>query len=283
MTRTALVLATSIALLGSMGCGTRYARVKLTDQRNLSVVLRAELEGGEPVPRGFDHPATISSVRAAHILSAIDVRVTKGDDSERLPAFPTALLYEIGDEMARGLAEANPDQVLAITALRKDKRLGIFTVKYLTSFVTWVTDDRLHVKLGYVEWEIPKAKEDDGLPEPYVDREVQNFKVVGADGILPVGPQQVAVEWRNPRFRKPTHVRVGPGGKLIRRQVLLEEPIEEAPDEQEYPDELSGNLSANTLRALAELQEQRASGEISESIYHSRRRDILRAASDDVE
>lgn len=279
MSRTAAGCLLLVVLLASLGCGPRYARVRLTDDRDMKVMLRSQLENGEPIPREFEQPATISSVRAAHILSAIDVRVTKGDSSERIPAFPTALLYEIGDQLSRALAKANPDQEVAIIAVRKDKRLGIFTVRYLTSLVAWVADDRLHIKLVRVEWEVPKDKKDE-LPEPYVNRQVQSFKVVGADGILPVGPQQVAVEWRNPRFRKPSHVRVGPGGKLIRRQVLLEEPIEEAPEGEELPSELSGNLSASTLRALADLQEQRAAGEISESVYHSRRRDILRAAAE---
>jgi hypothetical protein len=40
------------------------------------------------------------------------------------------------------------------------------------------------------------------------------------------------------------------------------------------------DLPPETLRALADLQEQRTRGEISETTYHQKRRDLLRQADD---
>jgi hypothetical protein len=138
--------------------------------------------------------------------------------------------------------------------------------------------DDLVIHLSRVEWLVPKDSEDD-IPEPYVDRVVQEFKVLPTEGVVPVGAQAVSVDWRSPAFRKADHVRVGAGGKLLRRTVLMEA---EAPAEEEVkePTVLPADLPADTLRALADLQERRTRGEISETTYHKERRDLLRQAED---
>ena len=68
----------------------------------------------------------------------------------------------------------------------------------------------------------------------------------------------------------------------MRRTVLMES---EAPPEGEAAEKepaiLPADLPAETLRALADLQEQRTQGEISESTYHQKRRDLLRQVEDD--
>ncbi|MGI9432431.1 MAG: hypothetical protein ACR2PQ_09470 [Myxococcota bacterium] len=267
-----------LLLLTTVACGPRYQRVRVFEHRNLSVLLRAEVRDGDTVPRNFSHPATVSSVRLAHVLSRLDVRMGGEEDSKkRQAAFPTALLYTVGEQVALAFEQADPSQEVAVTAVRSEKRLGLFTAKYVTSFVTWMQGDDLYVHLSRVEWPVPKGDEDD-IPEPWVHRRAQDFKVLAAEGVIPVAEQTVAVDWRNPIFRKPTHLRIGAGGKLLRRQILLEAPAEE--EEVEEVPLVPADLSSETLRALADLQDQRQRGEISETRYHQVRRDLLRQASD---
>jgi len=273
----ALVLLALTAGVATLACGPRYQRVTVFEERNLTVKLRAEVRDGEAVPRNFAHPATISSVRIAHVLSRLDVRMGGEEDSQkRQAAFPTALLYTVGEKVALAFQQADPSQEIVVMAVRSEKRLGFFTAKYVTSFVTWMQDDDLYIHLSRVEWPVPKGDEDD-IPEPWVHRQSQDFKALAAEGVIPVAEQTVAVDWRNPVFRKPTHLRVGAGGKLLRRQILLEAPIEEEAAE-EVP-VVPADLSSDVLRALADLQDQRKRGEISETRYHQARRDLLRQAA----
>jgi hypothetical protein len=277
-----VLLAAALALLAA-ACGPRYARVETFDESGLRVVLRSETRGGKPVPRGFAHPATIASVRAAHILARLDVRMGTEEGGERVPAFPTVMLYTVGEQLSKALARATPDQEVVVQAVRKEKQLAIFDQEILTSFVAYVKGEELVIHLSRVEWKVPKGGDatgsEDELPEPYAGRRVQDFKVLAADGLVPAGEQAVSVDWRNPIFRDPTHVRVGAGGRLLRRSVLMESaPAPEA--QAAEPAALPADLPPETLRALADLQEQRARGEISETTYHAKRRDLLRQADD---
>lgn len=277
MSRLVLLFALALA---STACGGRYVRVPVYEERDLSVVLRAEKRGGKIVPRGFSHPATVSAIRVAHVLARIDVRTTSEEGGDRVPAFPTVSLYQVGDEVARAFAKATPEQEVVVKALREERRFGLFHAKYLTSFVAWMRGEDLVIHLSRVEWQVPKEDEEQ-IPEPYVDRVVQEFKVLSADGLVPTGDQEVAADWRNPVFREATHIRVGPGGKLMRRTVLLEgEAPPEAGEAAKDAGVIPADLPPDTLRALADLQERRAQGKISETAYHRERRDLLRAAAE---
>jgi hypothetical protein len=281
MKRYAAALLLGAACLCLSACGARYVRVPVYDEEGIRVELRSEKRDGKAVPRGFSHPVTISSIRVAHVLARLDVRMGSEEGGDRVPAFPTVSLYKVGEEVSRALAKATPEQEVVVRALRVEKRMGVFTSKYLTSFVAWMRGDDLVIHLSRAEWLVPKDQEDE-LPEPYVDRVVQEFKVLPAEGVVPTGRQEVAVDWKNPAFREPTHVRVGPGGVLMRRTVLMEaEAPAEGEETEKEPAILPADLPAATLRALADLQEQRAQGEISETTYHQRRRDLLRQVEDD--
>jgi hypothetical protein len=278
--RSALVGA-ALALLAT-ACGPRYVRVETFDEPGLRVVLRSETSGGKTVPRGFSHPVTISSVRLAHILARLDVRLGSDDGGERIPAFPTVTLYAVGEQLSKALSRATPDQEVAVQAVRKEKQLAIFDKQLLTSFVAYVKGDELVIQLSRVEWEVPKGGEstgDDEIPEPFAGRQVQEFKVLPADGLVVLAAQAVSVDWRNPVFRDPTNVRVGSGGKLLRKSVLMET-APGAPVQEAEPAVRPEDLPPETLRALADLQEQRTRGEISETTYHQKRRDLLRQADD---
>jgi hypothetical protein len=274
---TALALACALAL----GCGPRYARVLVEDREGVKAVLRAEIIEGQVVNRGYAHPATISGVRLAHILSRIDVRFNASDEGggERKPAIATDFLYELGDMLSQALTKANSTQEIVIQALRKEKSLGIFTNKYYTSFVAYVMGDDFVIHLSKVDALLDKSKDTDKLREPVAGVEVMAFKVLPSDGMVPIGHQALAVDWRNPVFRSPTNIRIGPGGSVVRRTILMEsaDPAEVEPraSEWEVPHDPS------VLRALADLEDARRNGAVTELEYQQQRRDLLRAAGED--
>lgn len=280
--RPTLLLALLAVALGA--CGPRYARVETFDEPGLRVFLRSEKRGGDAVARGFAHPATIASVRLAHILARLDVRMGSEEGGERVPAFPTVSLYTVGEQVAQALAKATPDQEVVVQAVREEQSFVIFDQELLTSFVAYVKGEDLVIHLSRVEWKVAKSSGqgslEDELPEPFVGRRVQEFKVLPAEGVVPIGEQAVSVNWRDPIFREPTHVRVGSGGRLLRRSVLMESAPDSAGQPEPEPNALPADLPPETLRALADLQEQRAAGEISETAYHQKRRDLLRQAED---
>ncbi len=86
-----------------------------------------------------------------------------------------------------------------------------------------------------------------------------------------VNSQAVAVAWRNPIFQRASRVQTLPGGRKVRRTVVMESP-EEANGSNRLPE----NLMPETLRKLADLEEIRRRGEISEGEYELRRGEILR-------
>ncbi len=260
--------------VGVLACGARMQRETVFDQDHTQVELRHETLRGEPVARGFAHPSAISPVRLAHILSSIELR--EGDEGGRRPAIPTQSLTTIAEGVSRALAKAGPDQELAVLSIRKEKRFGLFDRDYLTSFVTYARGEQLYVHLSRSEWEIPPRRQD-RLPQPRADEQVMKFRVLPAPGLSLVGSQAVAADWRNPLFGRPTRAEVRADGTVVRRTVLMESPAEPAaaPDR----DPLPPNLSPAALRQLADLEEQRRRGELTESYYEARRREILAAES----
>ncbi len=264
-------------LIVSAGCGTRYARVPVHEDDLTKLSLRAVLQDGEPLERGFHHPATIPGVRLAHMLAQLDVRTDEGADeaSERKPAIATELVYPLGDLLSAALAQARPSQEVVVQALRRERTLGLFSQLYATSFVAFVgADDLLHLQLSRLDWPVPKGSEDE-LREPMAGREVMAFRVLASEGVEPTGHQSVAVDWRDDRFRNPTTLRVGPGGKVTRRTVLMEE----APATDGAPGGVELPTDPEALRALADLEEARRAGEISEAEYQRRKRALLEPAA----
>jgi hypothetical protein len=274
----ALGLLAALAL-SATACAGRYVREPVYQDPEISVVLRSEKNWQTTVVRGFSHPTTVSALRIAHVLARIDVRTGAEEGNDRTPAFATAALYKVGEEIARAFSKATPDQMVIVKAVRREKRFGIFHEKYLTSFAAWMRGDDLVIHFSRVEWPMPKEDEET-IPEVYVDRVVQSFKVLPAEGIVPQGDQELAADWRNPVFRDATHVKVGADGKLLRRQVLMEGDAPAVEEKEPEATVLPADLPAGTLRALAELKERRTRGEISETTYHRERRDLLRAAED---
>jgi hypothetical protein len=271
-------LIAGLAFALPLGCFTRVVRDTVQQTSTLTVTLRSEKRAGDPVDKGYEHPTQISAVRIAHILSRIDVRMNDGDDKDRRHAFDAQILFDVGDALAQALSKANSSQEVVVQAIRQSRRLGIFNEDHLTNFVAFVKDDRLNVKLGRIEWAVPKEGREERLPEPWLDKTDQKFRLLPSEAMTVVGAQQIAAAWRDPVFKSPTAVRITPTGKVVRRTILLEAPDEAMPHaaDGEETEELPTRLAPATLRELADLEEKRQQGEVSEDEYREQRADILR-------
>lgn len=276
--------ALALAAVAVAGC-SGYSRNVLSESGSNKVVLRSQKSLGSVVAQGYDHPATISSTRLAHILSRIDVRTDDGDANSRRPAIPAELVYELGEKLSDALAKASRDEEVVVVATRRERNLGIFTHDYVTSFSASVKGDLLHLRLFHLDWERPGGGPQAKIDEPVPDKQVMRFRVLPGESMQPEGAQGVAVSWHDPVFKTPTAVRVTPTGKIVRRTVLLESEAPPAGEEEEppLPSVTSDTLSPAQLRALADLEEQRRDGKVSEGDYQGRRARILRGdRADDV-
>jgi hypothetical protein len=270
----------TLALLAclALGCFAHTVKTPIYDQNQIEVYLRNEEKGGKPVDRGFDQPIVIAPIRLANIFSRIEVREKKEEQKARRPAIPTTLVFGIGEGVAKALAKADSSQEVVVMAVERKRSHGIFTADFLTSLVVWMQDDRLYVHLGQLDWPIPRdphAK----IPEPHADKLTGDLRVVQGIGLNAEGPQTVAVDWRAPTFRS-SSIRIKAGGGIVRRTILMESPEEsgatmdpEAGEENLPP--AFPELSPEALRALADLEEARQRGEVSEDEYRTRRNEIL--------
>jgi hypothetical protein len=264
----------ALALLAAawLGCATKTVRVPLRDSPDLMVALRSEERDGAPVPRGYAQPATISALRMTHVLSRIEVRLgeTKKDADAERRALPSDLAAALGPILSEALAKADGSQEVVVRAKRRERKLGIFSRTFATSFVAFVdAQGQLQVHFANVDRELP-AGEDEALPEPQVAHPAHPFKTLPGPHVATIGASGVAVDWRADLFREPVAESEG-----RRRTILFDSPVPAgaAPS--------SGNQAVPTdperLRALADLEADRRAGRISETEYQRRRSELLAA------
>jgi hypothetical protein len=270
-------LLAALAAVGVSGCITRP--VPIFDENGIRVFLRSDMRWMATVDKGYSHPVTIAPVRIAHILSRIDLKPPSGflvsfeGDKSRVPAIQTDALYAVAEGVSKALAVADPNQEVVVMVIRDTKRWGVFDHDYLTSFVAYVRDERLYVHVSRHDWEIPKQR-DERIPEPRIGDNPQRFKLYAGTAMALVSDQAVAIDWRDSVFAKPTRTRVLPSGEVVRREVLMESP-EEVQEPGGPALKLPENLSPEQLRNLADIEEQRRAGKITETEYRARRRVIL--------
>jgi hypothetical protein len=257
------------------GCMTKVVKLPVFDESNVEVFLRYDSRGGKPVDRGFSHPVTIAPMRITNMLARIEVR--KGDKPEREPAIPTELLYPIGEGIARALAKADSSQEVLVMATERKRNMAVFTQDYLTSLIVWNQDDKIFVKLGHLDWAIPKGNKEEKIPEPKTGEIVGKNRAVPSEGIAAEGNQLVTANWRDPIFKDSGALHVRPGGQVVRRTVLMDSgegatlPSEPTTGAAVPPQ----GVSPEGLRALADLEESRRRGELTEADYQAKRRQIL--------
>ena len=262
-----------------LGCGVKTIREPIVEQNGIEVFLRGQEKAGEPVSRGFEHPIVISDIRLAHILSRIEIRRDE-KIKQNEPALSLEVLYDIAEGMSKAFEKAGPHQEVVVLATERKLSLGIFSHYYLTSFLGFMQDDQLHLHFGRIDWEIPRNKRGNDIDEPYAHKTVMKFRVMPGDALTKIGPQSIAADWRNPIFRKPNHLRVSSSGKIQRRSVLMEseESEEDAPEIIDLP--TISELPPAALRELANLEEARIAGDITESQYRKRKRELLLRAAE---
>jgi hypothetical protein len=271
-------LCAALCAASAIGCATTPTPV--FDEGGIRVFLRSDVRWLRTVQKHYDHPVTIAPVRIAHILSRIDLKPPSGflvsfeGDKTRVPAVQTDALYTIGEGIAKALAAADPNQEVIVMAIRDTKRWGIFDHDYLTSMILYVRDERLYVHVSRHDWEIPKTR-DERIPEPHVGDNPQSFKLYAGTAMALVSDQAVAIDWRDPVFTKPTRTRVLPSGEVVRREILKESPEEVQDTADPATTKLPENLSPDQLRSLADIEEARRAGRITEIEYRARRRVIL--------
>ena len=272
-TRRFLFLALAVVTAASSGCLTRSTKERVFQESGTEIYLRSYKRGRTILPKDYSHPITIAPVRLAHILSRIDMR--EDDDPKRIPAIPLGSLYLIADGMAVALAKADANQEVVVQSLRKKKSLLVFDHFYLTSLLAYMKQDLLYIHISRVDWEVDKRRERTrGIPETFVGEYPLDFRLIVDAGMTLNDHQSVAVDWRDDIFRKPTRTRVTSTGKVVRRQVLMES-LEDVSIAPATP-AVSAELTPQQLRALADLEEARQDGAVSETEYQSRRGSILR-------
>lgn len=272
----------SLILLGNMlgGCAARSVRTSIINRSGVQVDLVRQVRGFSTEPRGFEHPTIISTERMTHILNAVEVETRgEGVGTIRQPAFHPEIVARTANAMTEALAEADPDQEVGIQIVRKEMRLGIFNRKYLTSLLAYVDEGHLYLYLSRVDWPIPLRDEGKSLPKPRHDYSPMTFRVVGGEHLFYAGPQVLEIDWQNPVFQTAYRLPGSTDGTTRRREIIDESPV----PQDELDKEAAGKgyvgldeLSSEQLRALADLEDDRREGRISEIAYQRARRQLLR-------
>jgi hypothetical protein len=271
----------ALVLLLAAGCITpQPVREDVFREGTVDVFLRSEKRWRQILEKGYEHPVTISPVRTAYILSRMDLRTgskasKKGE--QRIPAIPTEMLFPIAEGLSQALGQADENQEVVVMPIRRFKRLHVFERKYLTSFVAYARDDRLYIHLARSEVDMSKftQRRQEKPPEPRIGEHPMKFRLYSGTGMTLVDAQSVAVEWRNPVFSRPTRTKILPSGEVTRKTILMESPPEEWISGEPAANALPENLSPEQLRALADLEERRQQGHITEAEYREQRRRIL--------
>jgi hypothetical protein len=273
-----LLLVSTLAL---PGCATRMVGERLIYSTGLEVDLIHEVKGFETQPRDYEHPAIISKTRMLNILNAVEVETRKEGEAGviRQPAFHPEIVERTAVALVEAFAAADPNQEIGLKVVRKERRLGVFHTKYLTSFLAYIDDGYLYLLLDRIDWRIPQADESKDLPDPVRGRAHMDFRVVSGQHLFYAGPQALEIAWQDPVFREAYRLPGSTDGERRRREILEESPVPR--DEQEAAMGTEGTLdvdqlSADQLRALADLEDDRRAGRITETAYQRAKRELLR-------
>ncbi|MBW2715959.1 MAG: SHOCT domain-containing protein [Deltaproteobacteria bacterium] len=281
MRRTSIALAALVVCTAALaGCIT--TKKTIVNKKGITVQLVSRR--GDSV--ALNHPITIAPVRLYHILARIDIRLSVKEGQQRAPAFHLETLDVISQGLAQGLREAGPNQRVIVYSIRREKRFGIFDTNYLTSFVAYAHGDYLFVHLSRSDWEIPPRKQD-RLPEPKIGKFPTKFRILPGKAMKMVDEQSLAIGWSDPVFQRPSRTRMTPSGQMVRKTILMEsnEPDSVEPEGDSGSDSrgarpidtqsIPAGISPKILRELADLEEKRQRGEISEYDYEKQRNKIL--------
>lgn len=180
-------------LLWMTGCATRTVERPIHNHNGVVVTLRHNVVDEAPVDPGYEHPSEISRKTLEKILQSIVIRIEEDDEQVEKPAIAPILVSRVASGLHDALAAANSSEEVSVTAVRHARRLGIFSQKFLTSFVAFVNDGMLTISLSRVEWDIAIGNKSratrERLPQPKLNDEVMDFRVVESEGIQVAGEQ----------------------------------------------------------------------------------------------
>jgi hypothetical protein len=259
------------------GCGPKLVVEPVFQEANARVELRRTVDGDEVVPRGYEHPATISDVRLAHILASLNYETPKGEPRATIR---TVHVYELAEGLALAFTKAGPDDEIAAAAFSRDPRLGIFTDDRVTSFRAYLRSGQLFLEFFAVE----KILEDPGVanesskykipkkPPTYAPR----FRLTPGEAMALTGQRTIAIDWRSAEFRKPLTLT---SSGIQRRTILMEEVDDAIEDEAR---ERPAGFTDAQIRALDQLDAARRSGLVTEAEFQRRRRLIVEGRMEDA-
>jgi hypothetical protein len=263
-------LSVLLAALLLTACATRSVETRIFHASGVEVFLRHRLDGGQEVARDYTHPVTISAERLSVILSQIEVESDRREGilgrktvRQRQSAIPTPLLAPVAGALAKALAQAGPNQEIALRAIHQRRKMGVLLRKFATGFTAFAKPDALHLNFAFVDWELPLVdddEEEEALPMPGSGALVMAVHVLPSPDMQRLGSREVAVDWRSPAFDHPES-RVGGHRPPPEKHSEPLRPLQ---------------LSSETLRELADLEQARENGEISESYYRRQREKLLR-------
>lgn len=276
--RALLAATTVLAVLPATGCVTREVVDAIYNRQRVEVILVEHRQGSKVIDRGFKHPTRISEQRLSNILGALEIRGREEQlagiryvfEHDHLPRAAAALAY--------GLGKAGPDQSVAVRMTSKVRQTGIFDRKFITSFVAYVQEELLFIHLSRVDWKVPERAQKTSMPLPRVDEHPMKFKMNVPKGMYAEGNYAVSVEWQSAEFQGALQ-RVAGEGKG-ERTILLEDDIPAERPASGIPGDMLARLSAEQLRQLADLEEARQRGTMTEGHYRRLRQKILDEAMD---
>jgi hypothetical protein len=277
--RSLLVCLVGLLLASSLvGCATRTVRHSVIKRHAIEVDLVREVSGFTVEKQGHEHPAIISTQRLSNILAAIEVETpAPGQGTIRQPAFAPEMIEPTAEGLAQALAEASPDEEVGVKVIRQESRLGLFDQKFLTAFIAYVDEGQLYLLLRRVDWPIKESEEQKRWPEPMKNRKVMNFRVVSGEPIYFAGVQDLEIDWQSDVFRQPFRLPGSTKGEKRRREVISSSPVPRDELESSGGDGVDlRDLTADQLRALADLEDDRREGRITELDYQRERRQLLR-------
>ena len=269
-------IACSVLALLLAACGPKLIvrDVYESSDRDVKVTLRHTVDGGDPVPRSYDHPVTISDVRVAHMLA----QITHLDAEEQAnPTIRSVHVYPLAEGVSQALAAAGPDDEVIAVAFTRERRFGIFTYDQVTSFRVTMQEPMLNVDFFTIGEKLekdPKRRTEriyDVPPE--LPEKAPNFQIKTTRIQVPRGRRGLAFVWRDPFYARPVSLSLR-GGRLKRRTILMEAEPEELQPEGFEPTP-SPVLREAQLHALDRLDASRRRGELSEEDFQRRRRLVL--------
>jgi hypothetical protein len=106
-----------------------------------------------------------------------------------------------------------------------------------------------------------------------------DFRVVSGQHLYYAGPQALEIDWQNPVFQTAYRLPGSTRGAKRRREVIAESAVPR--DEREAASNRDdgvaiGELTSDQLRALADLEDDRRDGRITETAYQRAKRQLLR-------